>query len=138
MGEHEGIDTRAHSSALSEYGVRISNLEKSQEESQINGSRITELERRVDVMSERTHHYEEKIDNMDKSIQLLNEKQDTLKERMPSRDEWQTLKKSIDELKGKGAKTYDRIKGIALTAIITGVATYYLMKFLESINGGTP
>jgi peptidoglycan hydrolase CwlO-like protein len=138
MGEHDKIDIGAHSSALSEYGVRISNLEKSQEESQINSSRITELERRVDVMSERTHHYEEKIDNMDKSIQLLNEKQDTLKERMPSRDEWQTLKKSIDELKGKGAKTYDRIKGIALTAIITGVATYYLMKFLESINGGTP
>lgn len=138
MGEHEDVDVRSHTSALSEYAVRISNLEKFQEEEAVNGSRITELERRVDVMSERTHHYEEKIDNMDRSIQLLNEKQDTLKERMPSRDEWQDLKKGIADLKGRGAKAYDRIKGIALTAVITAVATYYALKLLAFFSGGTP
>jgi chromosome segregation ATPase len=124
--------------------VRIGTLEEAKDEIKVIASthdaRLIELERTVDKMSERNTHYEGKIDLMDKSIQILGEKQETLKERMPSKDEWQEIKQGIRDIQGRDGKSFSRIKDIIITVVLSGAITYFLTKLLESIasKGGTP
>jgi chromosome segregation ATPase len=140
---HDEETINTHVGMLAQYGARIDALEgirdDLKQETSVHAVRINELERIVDTVSERTHHYEVKIDLMDKSIQILGEKQETLKERMPSKEEWQAIKKGIDDLKGKNGRTFDRIKDLILTVIVTGILTYFLTTFFAVVSvKGTP
>lgn len=131
---------KEHSLTIQELSLRVEALEISKGDHRAMDHRVAELERTVDVMGERTKHYESKIDLMEKSIQVLTEKQEALKERMPSRDEWNNLKTAVDSLQGKGGRTFDRIKDLILAAIVSGTMAYFLLKILEQIapKGGTP
>jgi hypothetical protein len=77
---------------------------------------------------------------MGKDIQILGEKQETLKERMPSKDEWLEVKNGIKELTTRNGKNYDKVKDIIITVIISCIITYALTQVLVffASKGGTP
>jgi chromosome segregation ATPase len=143
MDEHNEI-MQTHAGMLASFDARIDSLEVARDDTKQSTldhtARLTELERTVDTMTERNHHYEKSIDIMGKDIQILGEKQETLKERMPSKDEWLEVKNGIKELTTRNGKNYDKVKDIIITVIISCIITYALTQVLVffASKGGTP
>jgi uncharacterized coiled-coil protein SlyX len=107
--------------------------ERMHDDGKVVDGRLTEVERTVDTLSLRATQHELEFAKIQASQALTTEKLETLKERMPTRDEWTNMKQDIKLLLGKGGRSFDRIKDILLTAILTGVASFVVAKLLNLI-----
>jgi predicted nuclease with TOPRIM domain len=140
MDGHQEVDIIGHNALLGELSIRVTSLEDSRMEHEIFKSRLNEIERSVDVISERTRHYEDNFDRLNKGFELLNEKIDLLKERVPTKDEWNSLKDLVNKPVRDEAGKFKKIKDIALTVILTGGIMYILNQILATVfsKGGSP
>jgi hypothetical protein len=84
-------------------------------------------------MSERMGRYESEFMGIRHDLSLITDKQDLLKERTPSRDEWNELKKAVTSLKDKPMNTWNKIKTIALTVAASGFIYYVLAQLLPAV-----
>ena len=143
LSNHNGVDIPKHSALLASLEARVTTLEESHISDSVSNKdsfeRVHELERKVDVMSERMGRYEDEFHGIRRDLSLIAEKQDTLKERTPTREEWNDLKKAVTVLKDKPMNTWNKIKTIALTIAASGFIYYVLSQLLPAVfNGGTP
>lgn len=127
---HQGVDVSAHSAALEGISIRLASLEEAKMEHTLFNSRITELERNVDIISERTKHYEDNFERLNKGFELLSEKLDLLKERVPAREEWNSIKTAANQPMVEEASKWKRIKDVLLTVVLTGGAMFFLNQLL--------
>lgn len=135
--EHNGVDVPKHSALLASLDARVGTLEEARSSDIIvdrdSSDRLHELERKVDVMSERMGRYEGEFSGIRHDLSLITDKQDLLKERTPSRDEWNELKKAVTALKDKPMNTWNKIKTIALTIAASGFIYYVLAQLLPTV-----
>ena len=134
--QHEGVVPR-HSALLASLDTRINTIEEYHASSasfdREFSERLHEQERKVDVMSERMGRYESEFMGIRHDLSLITDKQDLLKERTPSRDEWNELKKAVTSLKDKPMNTWNKIKTIALTVAASGFIYYVLAQLLPAV-----
>jgi chromosome segregation ATPase len=134
---HMDVDVAGHTSLLATLDSRLGILEVSTEteisERKDTSNRVHELERRVDVMSERLQRYDNEFASIHRELSLITEKQETLKERTPTRDEWNEIKKTLGGIKSKPAATWEKVKTVALTAIVTGIVAFLLSQVLPKV-----
>lgn len=136
MEEHQEIP--GHSALLASLDARLTSLESNVVNS-FSGNRdsqvkIHEIERRVDVMAEKLNRFDGEFASIQKELALITEKQETLKERVPTRDEWNSIKTSISSLTHAPGVKWERLMTVVLTAIVTGVISYVIVRVLPIIT----
>lgn len=134
---HQGVDITGHVGMLASLDARMTAMETARgaELSEFRDAfeRVHELERKVDTMTLRMERYEDEFRGIRKDLSLISEKQDTLKERTPSREEWNELKKAVSGLKDKPINTWNKIKTVVLTIAASGIVYFILSQLFPAI-----
>ena len=138
MDEHQEVDVTSHTSQLASLDARVTGLASDLNniacEYRESCGRVHELERRVDVMTEKFNRYDYEFNSIRKDLDLIKEKQETIKERVPTRDEWNSIKTSIASINGAPAAKWEKLTTIIFTTFITGIVAYALASLLPLLG----